>query len=219
MAKLIIKLVNAVGDTVNGDPDVNGRIRVAFVPNFNVQNAHMIYPAADLSEQISTAGKEASGTGNMKFMMNGALTIGTLDGANIEIREEVGEDNFFLFGLTAAEVERTRRDGYQPGRCLEDNAELRQSLDLIASGRFSGGDGSVFAPLIDNLRSVDPYLVLADYAAYVACHEQVSAAWQDVDRWTRMSILNTARSGKFSSDRAIHEYCDEIWHVTPVPVA
>jgi glycogen phosphorylase len=218
MAKLIIKLVNAVAHTVNGDPDVNGRMRVAFVPNFNVQNAHIIYPAADLSEQISTAGKEASGTGNMKFMMNGALTIGTLDGANVEIREEVGPDNFFLFGLTAEQVERTRRDGYQPGRYLEDNAELRRSLDLIASGHFSNGDGSVFAPLVDNLRGVDPYLVLADYAAYVACQEQVSAAWRDVDRWTRMSILNTARSGKFSSDRAIQEYCDEIWQVLPAPV-
>ena len=140
MAKLIIKLVNAVGDVINGDPDANGRIRVAFVPNFNVQNAHIIYPAADLSEQISTAGKEASGTGNMKFMMNGALTIGTLDGANVEIREEVGADNFFLFGLTAEQVERTRRDGYHPGRYLDENAELREVLNLIASGRFSGGE-------------------------------------------------------------------------------
>jgi starch phosphorylase len=218
MAKLIIKLVNAVGDVINGDPAVNGRIRVAFVPNFNVQNAHMIYPAADLSEQISTAGKEASGTGNMKFMMNGALTIGTLDGANVEIREEVGEENFFLFGLTAEEVERARRDGYHPGRYLDGNDELRDVLDLIASGRFSGGDGSVFAPLVDNLRNVDPYLVLADYAAYVECHERVSSAWFDVERWTRMSILNTARSGKFSSDRAIDEYCDEIWQVRPASV-
>jgi starch phosphorylase len=136
----------------------------------------------------------------------------------VSSREEFGEDNFFLFGLTAEEVERTRRNGYQPGRYLEGNAELRESLDLIASGHFSGGDRSVFAPLVDNLRGVDPYLVLADYAAYVACHEQVSAAWQDVDRWTRMSILNTARSGKFSSDRVIREYCDEIWQVRPVPV-
>jgi starch phosphorylase len=218
LAKLIIKLVNAVGEVVNADPEVRGRLRVVFVPDFNVMTAQSIYPAADLSEQISTAGKEASGTGNMKFMMNGALTIGTLDGANVEIREEVGEDNFFLFGLTAEQVERTKRNGYQPGRWLEGNAELRQSLDLIASGHFSNGDGSVFAPLVDNLRSVDPYLVLADYAAYVACQEQVSAAWHDVDRWTRMSILNTARSGKFSSDRAIQEYCDEIWHVMPAPV-
>jgi starch phosphorylase len=218
MAKLIIKLINAVGETVNADPDVNGRIRVAFIPNFNVQNAHLIYPAADLSEQISTAGKEASGTGNMKFMLNGALTIGTLDGANVEMREEVGADNFFLFGLTAPEVEQLKRSGYRPADYIEPNAELREVLDLIAGGRFSGGDTGVFAPLVDNLRHADPFLVLADYAAYVACQEQVSAAWQDVDRWTRMSILNTARGGKFSSDRAIREYCDEIWHVPPAPV-
>jgi starch phosphorylase len=218
MAKLIIKLINAVGETVNADPDVNGRIRVAFVPNFNVQNAHLIYPAADLSEQISTAGKEASGTGNMKFMLNGALTIGTLDGANVEIREEVGADNFFLFGLTAPEVEQVRHNGYRPADYIERNAELREALDMIAGGRFSRGDAAVFAPLVDDLRHADPFLVLADYAAYVACQERVSAAWQDVDRWTRMSILNTARGGKFSSDRAIREYCDEIWHVPAVPV-
>jgi glycogen phosphorylase len=218
MAKLIIKLINAVADTVNGDPDVNSRIRVAFVPNFNVQNAHIIYPAADLSEQISTAGKEASGTGNMKFMLNGALTIGTLDGANVEIREEAGANNFFLFGLTAEQVERVTRDGYRPAKYLEDNAELRAALDLIASGHFSRGDATVFAPLVAGLRDVDPFLVLADYAAYVACQEEVSRAWQDGERWTRMSILNTARSGKFSSDRSILEYCEDIWNVPPTPV-
>jgi len=218
IAKLIIKLVNAVAETVNADPDVNGRIKVAFVPNFNVQSAHLVYPGADLSEQISTAGKEASGTGNMKFMMNGALTIGTLDGANVEMREEAGADNFFLFGLSADEAAEVVRKGYRPGEFLEANAELREALDLIASGRFSRGDASVFAPLVDNLCHADPFLVLADYAAYVACQEQVSAAWHDVDRWTRMSILNTARSGKFSSDRAIREYCDDIWHVTASPV-
>jgi starch phosphorylase len=218
MAKLIIELVNAVGATVNADPDVNSRLRVAFVPNFNVQNAHLVYPAADVSEQISTAGKEASGTGNMKFMLNGALTIGTLDGANVEMREEVGADNFFLFGLTAAGIEQVVRDGYRPAECLERNAELREALDLIASGHFSRGDAAVFAPLVDNLRRGDPFMVLADYGAYVACQERVSEAWQDVDRWTRMSILNTARGGKFSSDRAIREYCDEIWCVPAVPV-
>jgi starch phosphorylase len=218
MAKLIIKLINAVADTVNADPIVNRLIKVAFVPNFSVQSAHGIYPAADLSEQISTAGKEASGTGNMKFMLNGALTIGTLDGANVEMREEVGPENFFLFGLTAPEVERLTREGYHPAAYLERDAELRDALDLIAGGRFSPGEPSVFAPLVENLRRHDPFLVLADYAAYVACQEQVSAAWQDVDRWTRMSILNTARSGKFSSDRAIREYCDEIWQVPPAPV-
>ncbi len=203
MAKRIIKLINAVAETVNADPEVNTRMKVAFVPNFNVQNAHLIYPAADLSEQISTAGKEASGTGNMKFMLNGALTIGTLDGANVEIREEVGADNFFLFGLTASEVERVQREGYRPEAYIEANAELRAVLDLIASDHFSRGDSEVFRPLVDNLRYADPFLVLADYAAYVACQEQVNAAWKDTERWTRMSIMNTARSGKFSSDRAI----------------
>ena len=218
MAKRIIKLINAVAETVNADPDVNTRMKVAFVPNFNVQNAQLIYPAADLSEQISTAGKEASGTGNMKFMLNGALTIGTLDGANVEIREEVGAENFFLFGLTAEEVERIKCEGYHPTDYIASNPELRAVLELINSGYFSRGDTEVFRPVIDNLTYSDPFLVLADYTAYVACQERVSAAWQDKENWTRMSILNTARSGKFSSDRAIREYCDEIWNVQPVTV-
>jgi glycogen phosphorylase len=216
MAKRIIKLINAVGETINNDPDVNGTLRVAFVPNFNVQNAHLIYPAADLSEQISTAGKEASGTGNMKFMLNGALTIGTLDGANVEMRAEAGAENFFLFGLTVDEVERIKRDGYRPSDYIE--GELVAVLDMIANGTFSHGDTEVFRPLVDNLRYDDPFLVLADYAAYVECQEQVSAAWQDIPKWTRMSIRNAARSGKFSSDRAIAEYCDDIWNVLPVTV-
>ena len=219
MAKRIIKLINAVGDTVNNDPDVNGFMKVAFVPNFNVQNAHLIYPAADLSEQISTAGKEASGTGNMKFMLNGALTIGTLDGANVEMREEAGAENFFLFGLTVEEVERIKRDGYRPADYIDGNAELAAVLDLIAGGTFSNGDTEVFRPLIDNLRYDDPFLVLADYAGYVECQGRVSATWRDAAGWTRMSILNTARSGKFSSDRAIAEYCDDIWNVFPVTVS
>jgi glycogen phosphorylase len=218
MAKRIIKLINAVGETVNNDPDVNQFLRVAFVPNFNVQNAHLIYPAADLSEQISTAGKEASGTGNMKFMLNGALSIGTLDGANVEIREEAGADNFFLFGLTEEQVEQLNRDGYRPGDYVAGNPELAAVLGLIADGRFSHGDTDVFRPLVDNLRYDDPFLVLADYAAYIECQQRVSSAWQDTDAWTRMSILNTARSGKFSSDRAIAEYCNEIWNVLPVTV-
>jgi starch phosphorylase len=218
IAKRIIKLINAVAETVNGDPDVNRYLSVAFVPNFNVQNAHLIYPAADLSEQISTAGKEASGTGNMKFMINGALTIGTLDGANVEMREEVGADNFFLFGLSEAEVADIKRQGYRPADYLERDDELRAVLGLIADGRFSRGDTEVFRPLVDNLTHDDPFLVLADYAAYVSCQQQVSAAWRDSDAWTRMSILNTARSGKFSSDRAIAEYCDDIWNVLPVTV-
>ena len=218
MAKRIIKLINAVAETVNADPDVNTRMKVAFVPNFNVQNAHLIYPAADLSEQISTAGLEASGTGNMKFMMNGALTIGTLDGANVEIREEAGKDNFFLFGMTAAEVENLKRAGYRPGDYVHANDELRAVLELIGSGHFSRGDAEVLRPLVENLTQSDPFLVLADYAAYIACQERVNAAWEDMDAWTHMSILNTARSGKFSSDRAIAEYCDGIWNVAPVTV-
>jgi starch phosphorylase len=218
MAKRIIKLINAVGETINHDPDVNRFMKVVFVPNFNVQNAHLIYPAANLSEQISTAGKEASGTGNMKFMLNGALTIGTLDGANVEIREEAGPENFFLFGLTEAEVEQVKRDGYRPSDYIDGNEELQGVLGLISNGQFSHGDTEVFKPLVDNLRHDDPFLVVADYAAYVECQDRVAAAWQDRDAWSRMSILNAARSGKFSSDRAITEYCDDIWNVSPVTV-
>jgi starch phosphorylase len=219
MAKLIIRLINAVGDVVNRDPEVAGRLKVVFLPNFSVKMGHGLYPAADLSEQISTAGKEASGTGNMKFSMNGALTIGTLDGANVEIREEVGEDNFFLFGQTAEQVARTLADGYRPWDIYNGNLELKAVIDLIGSGVFSHGDRRVFQPLLDNLLSQDPYLLFADYAAYVACQDQVSAAYRDTERWTRMSILNVARMGKFSSDRTIAEYCRDIWRVTPTPVA
>jgi starch phosphorylase len=218
MAKRIIKLINAVGEVVNNDPDVNKYLSVAFVPNFNVQNGQLIYPAADLSEQISTAGKEASGTGNMKFTLNGALTIGTLDGANVEIREEVGAENFFLFGLTEDEVVRVQREGYRPAATIEGNPELAEVIHLIASGHFSHGDTEIFQPLVDNLCQHDPFLVLADYADYVVCQHKVTAVWQDPEQWTRMSILNTARAGKFSSDRAIREYCDEIWNVQAVAV-
>jgi len=218
MAKRIIKLINAVAETVNADPDVNQHLKVAFLPNFNVQNAHLIYPAADLSEQISTAGKEASGTGNMKFMINGALTIGTLDGANAEMRDEVGAENFFLFGLTVQEVERIKREGYRHADYIEGDDELRAALGLIGDGRFSRGDTDVFRPLVESLTYHDSFLVLADYRAYLDCQDLVSAAWQDMETWTRMSILNTACSGKFSSDRAIVEYCDDIWNVGPVTV-
>src|SRR5271165_3666176 len=218
MAKRIIKLINAVGETVNADPEINRLLKVAFVPNFSVKNAHMIYPAADLSEQISTAGKEASGTGNMKFMINGALTIGTLDGANVEMREEAGPENFFLFGLTESEVEAVKAKDYHPAEYIDGSDELRAVLDLIANGTFSHGDTEVFKPLVDNLRYDDPFLVCADFVSYMACQEQVSVAWQDRDAWTKMSILNTARSGKFSSDRAIAEYCDDIWSVWPLTV-
>ena len=219
MAKLIIRLINGVAEVVNSDPAVNGRLKVVFFPDFNVKNAHAIYPAADLSEQISTAGKEASGTGNMKFMLNGAVTIGTLDGANVEIREEAGAENFFLFGLTADEVEQVWREGYRPESRIESNAELRAALDCIADGTFSRGDRELFRPLVDNLRFSDPFLVLADYADYLAAQARVDAAWRDPPRWTRMSILNTARSGKFSSDRSIREYCERIWNVPPVRIA
>lgn len=183
-----------------------------------MKNGHWVYPAADLSEQISTAGKEASGTGNMKFMMNGALTIGTLDGANVEIREEAGADNFFLFGLTAQQVEEAKRDGYRPSDYVKSNDELSDVFSQIAQGRFSRGDPNVFRPLVDSLLQFDPFLVLADFADYVACQQRVSDAWQDARRWTRMSIMNTARSGKFSSDRAIGEYCERIWNARAVRI-
>jgi starch phosphorylase len=183
-----------------------------------VKNAHAIYPAADLSEQISTAGKEASGTGNMKFTLNGALTIGTLDGANVEIREEVGADNFFLFGLTAEEVTALRARGYRPRDHYERDAELRAALDLIGSGAFSRGDPNLFRPLLDHLLEHDDYLLLADYRAYVDAQSEVERVFRDAARWTRMSILNVARAGKFSSDRAIRDYCERIWGAKPVPV-
>ncbi|WP_250474489.1 glycogen/starch/alpha-glucan phosphorylase [Caballeronia sp. GAFFF1] len=218
MAKLIIRLMTGIADVVNNDAAIRGRLKVVFYPDFNVKNGHWIYPAADLSEQISTAGKEASGTGNMKFMMNGALTIGTLDGANVEIREEAGAENFFLFGLTAQQVEQTKREGYRPAQYVESNDVLRDALEDIAQGRFSGGDRNVFRPLVDNLMQSDPFLVLADFADYCACQERVSETWGDIQQWTRMSIMNTARSGKFSSDRAIGEYCERIWKASAVRI-
>jgi len=218
MAKLIIKLINSVAAVVNKDPDVADRLKVVFFPDFNVKNAQPIYPAADLSEQISTAGKEASGTGNMKFSMNGALTIGTLDGANVEIREEVGAENFFLFGLKAEEVQKLKSEGYNPQKYYNSNTELKKAIDLIASGYFSRGDLGLFKPLVDALLYHDDYLVLADYQSYVECQERVSQAYLDKEKWTKMSILNVARMGKFSSDRSIREYCEDIWKVKPVPV-
>ena len=213
MAKLIIKLIHAVAAVVNADPAVRDRLKVVFFPDFNVKNAQPIYPAADLSEQISTAGKEASGTGNMKFAMNGALTIGTLDGANVEIREEVGPENFFLFGLTAEQVEAEKAGGYRPYDCYTRNAELRDVLDFIASGALAQGDANLFRPLVDNLLGHDPFLLLADYPAYLACQQQVSTLWRDPQAWTRQSILNTARMGKFSSDRSIRDYCARVWDI------
>jgi starch phosphorylase len=219
MAKLIIRLITAIGETVNRDSQLRDRLKVVYIPNFNVTNAQWIYPAADLSEQVSTAGKEASGTGNMKFQMNGALTIGTMDGANIEIREEVGPENFFLFGLDASEVQALRASGYRPMDYYQGNLELRAVLDLIRDGYFTRGDGQVFRPIVDGLLHDDPYMLLADYQSYVDCQQEVSRRYLDTGNWTRMSILNTARSGKFSSDRTIRQYCSEIWRAEPVPVS
>ena len=218
LAKLMIKLITAVGDVINRDPDVRGRLKLVFLPNFNVTNAQHVYPAADLSEQISTAGKEASGTGNMKFCMNGALTIGTLDGANIEMREEIGAENFFLFGLSVEEVLALKSRGYRPMDYYAANQQLREVIDLLRSGFFTRGDTAVLQPLMDNLMQYDPYMLFADFASYVECQEKVSAAYRDAEHWTRMAILNTARSGKFSSDRSIREYSADIWQVESVPI-
>jgi starch phosphorylase len=218
MAKLIIKLINAVGAVVNADPATRGLLKVVFIPNFNVSIGHDVYPAADVSEQISTAGKEASGTGNMKFTMNGALTVGTLDGANVEIRDAVGAENFFLFGKTVEQVEALWAEGYRPADVVEANPRLRAALELIGAGTFGAGDRALFRPLLDDLLHHDRYLLLADFDDYVDCQQRVDAAFRDPERWTRMSILNTARSGHFSSDRTIREYAAGIWRVDPVPV-
>ena len=214
-AKLIIKLINSVGEVINNDPDVKGLLKVVFFPNFNVTNAQHIYPAADLSEQISTAGKEASGTGNMKFSLNGALTIGTLDGANVEIREEVGPENFFLFGLTATQVDEAKCNGYSPHYIYENNEELRQVIDMINTGYFSKGECCLFKPLVENLLWHDPFMLMADYPLYTACQDLISDTWKDTKEWNRKAILNVARMGKFSSDRSIQDYCDAIWKAKP----
>ena len=218
MAKLIIKLINSVGEVLREDPAVHDRLNVVFLPNFNVTSGQCIYPAAELSEQISTAGKEASGTGNMKFCMNGALTIGTFDGANIEILEQVGAENFFLFGLKTEEVAALKAQGYRPSDFYDNNAELREVIDLVRKGFFSRGDADLFRSLIDTLVWSDPFLVMADFRFYSECQANVNEAYKDQDAWTRKSILNTARSGFFSSDRTIREYCREIWRVKSVPI-
>lgn len=218
MAKLMIKLITAIGDAINNDPEINKILKVVFVPDFNVTNSQLIYPAADLSEQISTAGKEASGTGNMKFMMNGALTIGTLDGANVEILEEVGEENFFLFGSRTEEVQRLKENGYKPWEYYQFDRELRECINLITSGHFSPGNTDLFKPLVDSLLYHDPYMLMVDYRYYIDCQQRVSDTFLNKETWTKMSILNVARSGKFSSDRTIKEYCDDIWNVSPVKV-
>ncbi len=204
---------------INNDPRVGEALKVVFIRNYCVSNAEKIIPAADLSEQISTAGTEASGTGNMKFALNGALTIGTMDGANVEIREEVGDGNIFIFGLTAGEVERMKSEGYDPRRFYDADPELRQAVDMIGSGFFSRDQPDLFRPVADALLARgDQYMRLADYESYVRCQERVSGAFLDVPAWTRMSILNVAGMGKFSTDRTIREYADEIWDVKPVRV-
>jgi glycogen phosphorylase len=218
-AKRIIKLINSVAAVVNADPDVAGRIKVVFLPDYNVSVAEVVMAAGNVSEQISLAGKEASGTGNMKLALNGALTVGTLDGANIEIRDRVGAGNFFLFGVTADEAVAVRQDGYSPRAWYEGDAELKAAIDALASGAFSGGDRDAFAPVLSSILDWDEYLVLADYRSYIDCQDRaVGPAWADGDRWSRMSILNTARSGFFSSDRTIRDYNRDIWQVKPVPV-
>jgi starch phosphorylase len=218
MAKLIIKLIHAVAEVVNNDPRAENLLKVIFLPNYNVKNAHHVYPAADLSQQISTAGKEASGTGNMKFSMNGALTIGTLDGANVEIREEVGAEHFFLFGLTAEEAAQKKRDGYRPQEVIAAHDGLREAIELMESGLFSRGDRDMFRPITQTLRDHDEYMLCADYPSYMDCQERVGRTYLRQEEWLRMSVLNVARMGKFSSDRAIREYCDNIWQIAPVVI-
>ncbi len=217
MAKRIIRLITAVSEKVNADPAVKGRLRLLFLPNYCVSQAEKVIPAADLSQQISTAGMEASGTGNMKFAVNGALTIGTLDGANIEIMQEVGEDNIFIFGLTAREVEAARANGVDPRRRLRDDPELAEALDMIGRGYFVPGEPDLFAPILDNLLNHgDYYCVTADYRAYLEAQDRVNALYLDPEAWSRKSILNTANMGYFSSDRAVLEYARNIWHIEPL---
>jgi starch phosphorylase len=219
LAKLIVRLIHALAATVAADARAREQLRILFVPDFNVKNAQRLYPAADLSEQISTAGHEASGTGNMKLALNGALTIGTLDGANIEIRDAVGPDNFFLFGLTANEVRERRQSGYDPRAELARDPELASILWDIGSGRFSPSEPQLFAPLVRSLTERDPFFVIADFRAYVACQQRVAAAFRDPSAWTASSIRNVAALGRFSSERSIREYASRVWHVEPVDVA
>jgi starch phosphorylase len=216
MAKLIIKLIHDVADVINNDPVVDGRLRLLFLPDYSVSEAQIILPAADLSEQISTAGTEASGTGNMKLALNGALTIGTLDGANIEIAEAVGRDNFFGFGHTVQEVAALRAAGYRPREYYEADPALRRAIDMIANGAFSPDERDRFRPIVDNLLGSDPFLVLADYGLYLICQEQIEALYRDPFSWARCAILNVANMGRMSSDRAISDYAAGIWNVQPL---
>jgi starch phosphorylase len=217
MAKAIIKLINNVSRVVNADKSIGGRLKVVFLPDYDVSLAQHIMPAADLSEQISTAGMEASGTGNMKLSLNGALTIGTLDGANIEIREQVGADNIFIFGLTAAEVAEQRRRGYSPSEVVAANPELKATLDMIDAGFFTPGNVFDGKPIVDRLLSEgEPYFVLADFAAYAAAHDAADALYLRPDEWLRKAVINTLSMGIFSSDRSIREYAQRIWRIKPV---
>jgi starch phosphorylase len=215
-AKLIIHLINAVADIVNHDPQIRGLLKVVFLPNYDVSSAGVIIPAADLSEQISTAGTEASGTGNMKLALNGALTIGTLDGANVEIKDAVGEENIFIFGLDVPQMKEHRARGHNPWDYYHGNAELRQVLDMIANGFFSHDAPDRSRPLIDSLlHGGDHFLLLADYASYIECQERVTELYRNTEEWTRRAILNVARMGYFSTDRTIAEYAHEVWDIEP----
>ena len=207
--KLIIRFICNLAETINSDPDMDGKLRVVFLPNYSVKLGEKVYPAADLSEQISTAGKEASGTGNMKFQMNGALTIGTLDGANVEIRDLVGEENFFLFGKTEPEIEELWRNSYNPKDFM--SSTLRDALEVISSGHFSNGDKEVFKPLVLDIMNKDPFCVAADFDDYCRAQSVVDTCWGNREEWNRKSLINIARSGFFSSDRSIEDYCDNIW--------
>lgn len=214
IAKQIIHLINDVASIVNHDSKVGDQLRVVFYPNYEVSAAEILFPGSDLSEQISTAGTEASGTGNMKMALNGALTIGTLDGANVEIKEEVGVDNIFIFGLTTDEVADMKAKGYQPQDYYHNNADLKEVLDMIASGFFSVDEPRRYQPIIDKLlHHGDQYLLLADYASYIETQDKVAALYQDQEAWTRKAILNVAHMAKFSSDRAMHDYAKNIWHL------
>jgi starch phosphorylase len=218
MAKLIIKLINNVAQVVNADPDVGDKLKVAFLPNYRVTTMEVICPGTDLSEQLSTAGKEASGTGNMKFMMNGAITIGTLDGANIEIFEEVGKDNYFMFGLTSEEVDQMRYS-YDPHEVINRDDDLQRVMNLLRCGHFNLFDANLYDPIINAISSPqDPWMVAADFRSFVDAQHRVALAYQDRERWTRMSIMNTACSGKFSTDRTITDYNNDIWHLKPMPI-
>ncbi|MEO5762852.1 MAG: glycogen/starch/alpha-glucan phosphorylase, partial [Vicinamibacteria bacterium] len=217
MAKLIIRLIHAIGQRIAADPITKGKLSVVFLPNYSVSLAELIFPACDLSQQISTAGTEASGTGNMKAALNGALTIGTLDGANVEIREEVGAENIFIFGRTKDDIEELKSNRYSPRTFVDQNEELRQALDIVANGSLSGGS-DLYRPIVDSLLGEDSYFLCADFAAYSECQRRATAAYADVDAWWRMSILNVAGMGKFSSDRTTAQYASEIWNATPLPV-